>query len=77
MMPWEMQSQIATPDGVKFYTEEWDGERFPDGRTKVSKDLVNKYQVGLVGDVLLINKFQVFFNDLDFRRHVIALLECT
>ncbi len=37
-----MQSQIASPDEIRFYTEEWNGERFPDGRPKVSKDLLER-----------------------------------
>lgn len=42
LMSQGMQSQIASPDEIRFYTEEWNGERFPDGRPKVSKDLLER-----------------------------------
>ena len=31
-----------TMDEMTFYTQEWKGERFPDGRPKVSDDLINR-----------------------------------
>jgi regulator of RNase E activity RraA len=36
------QSQIASPDEIKFLTQEWEGERFPDGRPKLSQDLMER-----------------------------------
>ena len=36
------QAQIATPEEVRFYTLEWEGERFPDGRPKLSPDLLER-----------------------------------
>jgi regulator of RNase E activity RraA len=33
---------IISQEMMKFYTEEWTGERFPDGRPKVSDDLLNR-----------------------------------
>ena len=33
---------MMTPEEVLFYTAEWKGERFPDGRPKVSDDLVRR-----------------------------------
>jgi regulator of RNase E activity RraA len=38
----EINGQIATPDEVRFYTLEWDGERFPDGRPKLSQNLLER-----------------------------------
>jgi regulator of RNase E activity RraA len=35
-------AQIATPEEIKFYTMEWEGERFPDGRPKLSQDLLER-----------------------------------
>ena len=35
-------AQIATPEEIKFYTLEWEGERFPDGRPKLSQDLLER-----------------------------------
>jgi regulator of RNase E activity RraA len=38
-----LSSQIvATPEEVKFYSPEWDGERFPDGRPKVEDDYMDR-----------------------------------
>src|SRR5210317_649173 len=33
---------FITEETIKFYTEEWTGERFPDGRPKVSDDLLKR-----------------------------------
>ena len=35
-------SQIATPEELAFYTLEWEGERFPDGRPKVPDELLTR-----------------------------------
>jgi regulator of RNase E activity RraA len=35
-------TQVATPEEVRYYTQEWNGERFPDGRPRVSDDLLNR-----------------------------------
>ncbi len=35
-------TQIASPDEIRFYTLEWEGERFPDGRPKLSQDLMER-----------------------------------
>jgi len=37
-----VNSQIATPDEIAFYTEGWEGERYPDGRPKVSDELLER-----------------------------------
>lgn len=36
------QTQIATPDEVRFYTLEWEGDRFPDGRPRLSQNLLER-----------------------------------
>jgi regulator of RNase E activity RraA len=38
----ETRSQIASPDEIRFYTQEWEGERLPDGRPKLSQDLLER-----------------------------------
>ena len=38
----ESRAQIASPEEIRFYTMEWDGERFPDGRPMVSPDLLKR-----------------------------------
>ena len=36
-------SQVATTkDQIKFYTSDWKGDRFPDGRPKISDDLLTR-----------------------------------
>ncbi len=35
-------AQIATPEEIAFYTEGWEGERFPDGRPKVPDELLGR-----------------------------------
>jgi 4-hydroxy-4-methyl-2-oxoglutarate aldolase len=35
-------AQIATPEEIEFYTQEWQGERLPDGRPKLSQDLLER-----------------------------------
>jgi len=35
-------AQSATPEEITFYTLEWGGERFPDGRPKLSQDLLQR-----------------------------------
>ena len=40
--PRSILAQIASVEEIKFYTQEWEGERFPDGRPKVSGDLLNR-----------------------------------
>jgi 4-hydroxy-4-methyl-2-oxoglutarate aldolase len=35
-------AQIATPDEIRFYTQEWEGERLPDGRPKLSQNLLER-----------------------------------
>jgi len=35
-------AQIASIEEINFYTQEWEGERHPDGRPKVSDDLLNR-----------------------------------
>jgi 4-hydroxy-4-methyl-2-oxoglutarate aldolase len=37
-----VHSQIATKDDVIFYTAEWTGERYPDGRPRVSDELLER-----------------------------------
>jgi regulator of RNase E activity RraA len=37
-----LRAQIATPEEIGFYTLEWEGERFPDGRPKLSPDLLER-----------------------------------
>jgi regulator of RNase E activity RraA len=37
-----LAAQVATPEEVKYYTLEWDGERFPDGRPLVPDDLLDR-----------------------------------
>jgi regulator of RNase E activity RraA len=37
-----LHAQIATPEEIGFYTLEWEGERFPDGRPKLSPDLLER-----------------------------------
>ena len=37
-----IHAQIATPEDVTFYTLEWEGERFPDGRPKLSPGLLER-----------------------------------
>ena len=38
----ETQSQIADPEEIRFLTLEWEGERFPDGRPRLSQDLLDR-----------------------------------
>jgi 4-hydroxy-4-methyl-2-oxoglutarate aldolase len=38
------RSQMASPEEVRYYTEEWKGDRFPDGRPKVPKSLLERLQ---------------------------------
>lgn len=38
--PQIIYAQIATPEEINFYTREWEGERHPDGRPKVSENLL-------------------------------------
>lgn len=40
--PYIISAQIASVEEIQFYTREWDGERHPDGRPKVSEDLLNR-----------------------------------
>lgn len=35
-------AQTATPEQVRYYTAEWEGERFPDGRPKVPDELLKR-----------------------------------
>lgn len=35
-------SQVISKDELLFLTSEWKGERFPDGRPKISDDLINR-----------------------------------
>ena len=35
-------AQIATPDEVRFFTLEWEGERLPDGRPVLSRELLER-----------------------------------
>jgi 4-hydroxy-4-methyl-2-oxoglutarate aldolase len=35
-------AQIATAEEVTFYTQEWEGERFPDGRPRLSQNLLER-----------------------------------
>jgi regulator of RNase E activity RraA len=35
-------AQIATPEEIRFFTLEWEGERFPDGRPKLSQNLLER-----------------------------------
>jgi regulator of RNase E activity RraA len=35
-------AQVATPEETRFYTLEWEGERFPDGRPKLSQNLLER-----------------------------------
>jgi 4-hydroxy-4-methyl-2-oxoglutarate aldolase len=38
----EARSQIASPDEIRLLTLEWEGERLPDGRPKLPKDLLER-----------------------------------
>lgn len=35
-------AQAASPDQVSFYTAEWDGERYPDGRPRIPDDILER-----------------------------------
>ena len=35
-------AQVASPDQVTFYTAEWEGERYPDGRPMVPDDILER-----------------------------------
>jgi 4-hydroxy-4-methyl-2-oxoglutarate aldolase len=35
-------AQVASPDDVSFYTAEWEGERYPDGRPRVPDDVLER-----------------------------------
>ncbi len=35
-------AQLTTPDEVRFYTAEWEGERYPDGRPRVTDELLDR-----------------------------------
>lgn len=38
-------AQVASPDQVSYYTAEWQGERYPDGRPKVSDDILQRMRL--------------------------------
>lgn len=35
-------AQVASPEDVSFYTAEWEGERYPDGRPRVPDDVLER-----------------------------------
>jgi regulator of RNase E activity RraA len=35
-------AQVASPEDVSFYTAEWEGERYPDGRPRVPDDILER-----------------------------------
>ncbi|QHV95795.1 RraA family protein [Spirosoma endbachense] len=41
-MQWQAQQIAATKETISAYSQEWKGERYPDGRPKVSDDLVKR-----------------------------------
>ena len=42
--PRASRAQVASPDRVSFYTAEWKGERYPDGRPLVPDDILKRMQ---------------------------------
>ena len=58
-------SQVATPDEVRFYTEEWNGERFPDGRPKVPRVLLERLKKISVEEVWGILSNEEFHNQFE------------
>jgi len=39
---WQSVAQEVSPEDLQFYTQEWEGERLPDGRPKVSDDILRR-----------------------------------
>ena len=42
LIPVSLSAQQESPDNVTFFTQEWTGERYPDGRPKVSDDVLER-----------------------------------
>ena len=42
MLPFSLQAQQSSKEELAFFTPEWKGERFPDGRPKVSDDILKR-----------------------------------
>jgi 4-hydroxy-4-methyl-2-oxoglutarate aldolase len=57
-----LAAQIATPEEVKHYTMEWNGERFSDGRPKVSDDLLNRILNISIEEAWGVLRGEGFFN---------------
>jgi 4-hydroxy-4-methyl-2-oxoglutarate aldolase len=61
----DTRSQLAAPDEVKFYTEEWEGDRFPDGRPRVSKDLMERLKKISIEEVWGVLRNKGFHNQFE------------
>lgn len=57
-----VQSQIATKEQVIFYTAGWTGERFPDGRPKVSDELLERIKNISIEEAWGVLRGEGYFN---------------
>jgi len=55
-------SQVATKEQVIFYTTEWTGERYPDGRPKVSDELLERIKNISIEEAWGVLRGEGYFN---------------
>ncbi|MFN8354407.1 MAG: RraA family protein [Spirosomataceae bacterium] len=60
------QAQVqASKEMIQFYSQEWKGERFPDGRPKVSDDLVKRLKNISIEEAWGVMRGQGYFNQFE------------
>ncbi|KPK80719.1 MAG: dimethylmenaquinone methyltransferase [Bacteroides sp. SM23_62_1] len=58
-------SQIATREEVVFYTAEWSGDRYPDGRPKVSDELLERIKNISIEEAWGVLRGEGYFNQFE------------
>ncbi|KPL13922.1 MAG: dimethylmenaquinone methyltransferase [Bacteroides sp. SM23_62] len=61
----ETRSQIASPDEIRFYTLEWEGERLPDGRPKLPQDLMERLKNISIEEVWGVLRGEGYLNQFE------------
>jgi regulator of RNase E activity RraA len=65
MLALDASGQAISSDELTFYTEEWTGERFPDGRPKVSDELLERMEIVSIEQAWGVLRNEGFHNQFE------------
>jgi len=62
---WQNVAQEVSRDDLQFYTQEWEGERLPDGRPKVSDDILQRIKNISIEEAWGVLRGKGFYNQFE------------